>query len=131
MIRIFHYSYGQRHAVLQFTCRTGAHIGLWGVGPLRRPDIGHLRMFGCLTYSHVPSEKRTKLEPTVEKGILVGYSETTKRYRIYLPTQRKLVVRRDVRIEEDRAFRKSVELRDRDSQALEAQQDLFEGQYHG
>lgn len=45
----------------------------------RRPDIGHLRMFGCLTYSHVPSEKRTKLEPIVEKGILVGYNKTTKR----------------------------------------------------
>jgi hypothetical protein len=53
----------------------------------RRPDIGHLRMFGCLTYSHVPSEKRTKQEPTTEKGILVGYSETTKGYRIYLPAQ--------------------------------------------
>ena len=78
----------------------------------RRSDIGHLRMFECLTYSHVPSEKRTKLEPTTEKGILVGYNETTKGYRIYLPTQRKLVVRRDVRFEEDRAFRKSVELCD-------------------
>lgn len=28
-----------------------------------RPDVGHFRMFGCLTLSHVPSEKRTKLEP--------------------------------------------------------------------
>ena len=81
----------------------------------RRPDIGHLRMFGCLTYSHVPSEKRTKLEPTAETGILVGYSETTKGYQIYLLTQRKLVVRRGVRFEEDQAFRKSVELRDQDS----------------
>ena len=70
----------------------------------RKPNIGHLRMFGCLTYSYVPSEKRTKLEPTIEKGILVCYSETTKGYRIYLPTQRKLVVRWDVRFEEDRAF---------------------------
>ena len=67
----------------------------------RRPNIGHLRMFGCFTYSHVPSEKRTKLEPTAEKGILVGYSETTKGYRIYIPKQRKIVVRRDVKFEED------------------------------
>jgi hypothetical protein len=27
----------------------------------KRPDVEHLRIFGCLTYSHVPSEKRTKL----------------------------------------------------------------------
>jgi hypothetical protein len=73
----------------------------------RKPEIGHLRIFGCLTYSHVPSEKRTKLEPTAEKGILVGYSETSKAYRIYISALRKTVVRRDVKFEEDRAFRRS------------------------
>ena len=52
-----------------------------------RPDVGHFRMFGCLTFSHVPFEKRTKLEPTAEKGIFVGYSETSKAYRIYIPAQ--------------------------------------------
>ena len=87
--------------------------------------LGIFRMFGCLTYSHVPFEKRTKLEPTLEKGILVGYSETTKGYRIYIPEQQKIVVRRDVRFEEDRAFRKSVELRDCDSQAPETQRDVL------
>ena len=76
-------------------------------------------MFGCLTYSHVPSEKRRKLEPTIEKGILVGYNKTTKGYRIYLPTQWKLVVRWDAKFEGDQTFRKSVELCHRDSQALE------------
>jgi hypothetical protein len=39
----------------------------------KKPEVGHFRIFGCLTYSHVPSEKRTKLEPTAERGILVGY----------------------------------------------------------
>ena len=36
-----------------------------------RPDVGHFKMFGCLTFSHVPSKKRTKLEPTAKKGIFV------------------------------------------------------------
>jgi hypothetical protein len=40
----------------------------------RRPDVEHIRIFGCLTYSHVPSKKRTKLDPTGQQGILVGYS---------------------------------------------------------
>ena len=83
-------------------------------------------MFGCLTYSHVPSEKRMKLEPTAEKGIFVGYSEMTKVYWIYIPGQRKLVVRWDVRFKEDRAFRKSVELRDQESQAVEPHQDIVQ-----
>jgi len=78
----------------------------------KRPDVEHLRIFGCLTYSHVPSEKRTKLDPTAEKGILVGYSEISKAYRIYIPAQMRVVVRRDVRFK-SKAFRRSLELRDR------------------
>jgi hypothetical protein len=50
----------------------------------RKLEIGHFRIFGCLTYSHVPSEKRTKLEPTAEKDILVGYSEISKAYQFYI-----------------------------------------------
>ena len=37
-----------------------------------KPKIGHLRIFGCLVCIHVLVEKRTKLEPSGEKGILVG-----------------------------------------------------------
>jgi hypothetical protein len=70
----------------------------------RKPDISHLRIFGCVAYFHIPAEKRTKLNPTVEKGILVGYSETSKVYRIYIPTTKKIVLCRDVKFEEERAF---------------------------
>jgi hypothetical protein len=73
----------------------------------KKPEVGHFRIFGCITYSYVPSEKRTNLEPMVERGIFVGYSETSKAFRIYLPSLRKTVLRRDVKFEEDGAFRKS------------------------
>ena len=62
----------------------------------KKPKVSPFRIFGSLTYSHVPSEKRTKLEPPVEKGIFMGYDETVKDFHIYLPSQRKVVVRRDV-----------------------------------
>jgi hypothetical protein len=58
-------------------------------------------------YCHVPSEKRTKLKATTEKGIFVGYSETSKGYRVYILALRKTVVGRDVKFEEDRALRKA------------------------
>jgi hypothetical protein len=73
----------------------------------RRPDVEHIRIFGCSTFSHVPSERRTKLDPTAQQGILVGYLEVSKAYRIYIPSLRKVVVSRDVRFEEDRAFARS------------------------
>jgi hypothetical protein len=40
----------------------------------RRPEVGHFRIFGCLVYCHVPSEKRRKLKAIVEKEIFVGYN---------------------------------------------------------
>ena len=73
----------------------------------KKPEIGHFRIFRCLTYSHVSFEKRTKFEATGERGIFVGYDEISKAYRIYLPAHRKVVVRREVRFEEERDFRRS------------------------
>ena len=40
----------------------------------------------------------------------MGYSENAKAYKVYLPGSRKVVVRRDVKFMEDRAFRKSREM---------------------
>ena len=73
----------------------------------KKPEVGHFQIFGCITYSYVPSEKRKKLEPMARRGIFVGYSETSKALHIYLPSLRKTVLRRDVRFEDDGAFRKS------------------------
>ena len=35
----------------------------------KKPEVSHFRIFGYLTFSHVPSEKRTKFEPTTERHI--------------------------------------------------------------
>jgi hypothetical protein len=47
-------------------------------------EIGHMRIFGCPIYIHVPKEKRMNLEPSGRKGMFVGYSKTLKDYRIYI-----------------------------------------------
>ena len=75
----------------------------------KKPEVSHFHIFGFLTFSHVPSENRTKLDPTIERGVFVGYDETSKAFHIYLPTLRKVVVRRELRFEEELAFRKSRE----------------------
>jgi hypothetical protein len=77
----------------------------------RRNDVEHIKIFGCLTYSHVPSERRTNLDSIAQQGILVGYSEVSKAYHIYIPSLRRVVVRRYVRFEEDRDFQRSLESR--------------------
>jgi transposase InsO family protein len=51
----------------------------------KKPNVEHLRIFGCPVYIHIPKDKRNKLEPSGKKGIFVGYSESSKAYRIYIP----------------------------------------------
>jgi hypothetical protein len=65
-----------------------------------KPEVGHLRIFVCPVYIHVPKQKRTKMEPSGKKGIFVGYSETSKAYKIYVPGQRYIEVSRDVTFHE-------------------------------
>jgi len=73
----------------------------------KKPEVGHFQIFGCITYAHVPSKKRKSLEHMTERGIFVGYSETSKAFHIYIPSLRKTFLRSDVRFEEEGAFRKS------------------------
>jgi hypothetical protein len=40
------------------------------------------------------------LEPSREKGLFIGYNETLKAYKIWIPAERKIMVSRDVRFEE-------------------------------
>jgi hypothetical protein len=40
----------------------------------KKPDVSHLKVFGCIAYVHVPHEKKSKLDPKVEKCIFIGYS---------------------------------------------------------
>ena len=48
----------------------------------KKPEVRHLKKFGCPVYVHILKEKRTKLDPSGKKGIFVGYSEVSKSLRI-------------------------------------------------
>ena len=44
----------------------------------KKLEVNHLKIFDCPIYIHIPKEKRTKLDPSGNKGIFVGYSESLK-----------------------------------------------------
>jgi hypothetical protein len=71
--------------------------------------VEHLRIFGCPVYIHIPKDKRKKLDPSRKKGIFVGYSESSKTYRIYIPEQHKTEVKIYVTFNEKMNFKKSIE----------------------
>jgi hypothetical protein len=75
----------------------------------KKTNVEHLRIFGCPVYIHIPKDKRKKLEPSGKKGIFVGYSESSKAYKIYIPEQHKVEVNKDVTFNEKMPFKKSIE----------------------
>ena len=53
-------------------------------------------VFGSDAYVHVPQEKRRKLDAKSKKGVFVGYQENCKGYRIWIPTEKRLEISRNV-----------------------------------
>ncbi len=66
----------------------------------KKPDVSHLKVFSCIAYVHVRDEKRSKLDPKVEKCIFIGYSLEQKGYKCFNPSTRKLQVSKDVVFDE-------------------------------
>ena len=48
----------------------------------KKPDLYHLKVFGCIAYVHIPNELRSKLDPKAEKRIFVGYSVEQKMLQV-------------------------------------------------
>ena len=61
-----------------------------------KPDITHLKVFGCVSYVHVPNSKRRKLDAKARKAIFVGYPPGVKGYKLYDLEKKSFVVSRDV-----------------------------------
>ena len=57
-----------------------------------RPDVSHICIFGSVCNSHVHADNRKKLDPSREKGLLIGYSDISKAYRVYIPARRRIIV---------------------------------------
>jgi hypothetical protein len=62
----------------------------------RKPDVSHLRIFGCKTFARVPDEKKTKLESKSMPCVFLGYYEGTKAYCLMCVKTKKIIKSRDV-----------------------------------
>lgn len=61
-----------------------------------KPDLSHIRIFGCKAFAYVPKEKRTKFDDRATEAVLVGYSERSKGYRLLQTDTNKIIVSRSV-----------------------------------
>ena len=65
-----------------------------------KPDVSHLRVFGCRAYAHVPKMERQKLEPKTRKCVMLGYGTQQKGYRLYDLQWSRVIHSRDVVFDE-------------------------------
>jgi hypothetical protein len=72
-----------------------------------KPEVSHLKIFGCTVFMHIPKEKRTKLDPSGKKGIFVGYCEVSKAFKIFIPGYHHIDIRKDVTFDEDASLKGS------------------------
>jgi hypothetical protein len=66
-----------------------------------KPHVSHFCVFGSIAWAHIPDEKRKALKPKSEKCIFVGYSEYVKGYRILQSNCNEIIIRRDVKFDEN------------------------------
>lgn len=60
-----------------------------------KPNVKHMRIFGCEAMVHLPQEKRKKWDPKAQKMIFIGYCDHSKGYRFIIPNSRKVIKSRD------------------------------------
>jgi len=75
----------------------------------KKLDVAHSKIFGSSFYYHVTKDVRKKIEPTTKLGIFVGYTDTPQNCQVYLPSHRMTMVCRDVKFDDEKAMRCSVE----------------------
>jgi transposase InsO family protein len=97
-----------RNHVMTSICKEKVPIELWSG---RRPSIKFFRIFGCTAYATIPKQHRGgKLNKRAVKGIFIGYDENRKAYRVWDPSEKKVMHSRDVRfIEEEQGWQQENE----------------------
>lgn len=70
----------------------------------RKPDLEHLKVFGCTAHVKVPSARMTKLDDRSRPMVYLGVEPGSKAHRLYDPQQGKICVSRDVAFEENRKW---------------------------
>lgn len=81
-----------------------------------KPNIGHLRVFGCIGYARVESPHRKKLDDRSRPLVHLGTEPGRKAYRLLDPISKKITVSRDVVFMEEEGWKwneKSKETEDK------------------
>ncbi|KAL4301681.1 hypothetical protein GQ457_10G015230 [Hibiscus cannabinus] len=70
----------------------------------RKPSVRHIRVFGSIAYAHVPDQGRLKLDDRSSKYVFIGYDSNSKGYKLFNPSNGRIVISRDVEFDEQASW---------------------------
>lgn len=71
--------------------------------------VKYFREFGCPVYSLIREPNKGKFQCRSKKGIFIGYAESSKAYRIWIPEERKIDIAGDVEFVKIRESPKQIQ----------------------
>src|SRR5947208_12835029 len=83
-----------------------------------RPDLSHLRVFGCDAYALTPKALRNKLQENSRKCTLIGYGNTAVHYRLWDSDKREVFTATNVIFNEQEFTAIKALGQDNDNEAL-------------
>jgi hypothetical protein len=66
----------------------------------RKPDLEHLRAFGCIVYAKVTRPGLKKLDDWTVEAMFIGYEQGIKAYRPFDPVANRVIAFHDVTFDE-------------------------------
>jgi hypothetical protein len=66
--------------------------------------VSRLKIFDSVTYVYMSNQRRTKLDDKSKKYTFIGYDERTKAFKLFDLIERKVIVSRDVHVNEESAW---------------------------
>ena len=70
-----------------------------------KPNVSHLRVFGCIGYARVSAPHKKKLDDRSIALVHLGTEPKTKAYRLFDPSSKRITVSRDVVFMEEEAWK--------------------------
>ncbi len=89
------------HVLNQVGSRTHEGVIAYELWTRRKLSMGYFKTFGCMTYAFMPKDLKKKLDPKFVKTIFVGYSSTSKAYKLWHPLKKQIIICRDVLFQEE------------------------------
>ena len=75
----------------------------------KKPNISHLKVFGCIGYAKIEGAQLKKLDDRSLMLVHLGTEPGSKAYRLYNPNTRRVIVSRDVVFDEEKSWNWSKE----------------------